>query len=73
LDNVIADAVSHLPQCTDSLKERDLTRPDPDDNTDALYLDLDNKTHLDCLFHNSIFPDDIIVLLEYSQQHNHQI
>ena len=28
MENVIADAVSHLLQCTDSLEERDLTHPD---------------------------------------------
>ena len=74
-DNVIADAVSHLPQCTESIVDTDLIQPnlDPDHNAEAFSLKFDISTLLQCLLYHAVLPDEIIFPLEYSLLHIHQL
>ena len=68
IDNVIADAISRLPQCTESIVDSDLFQPnlDADHNAEAFPLEFDNSTLLQCLLYHPVLPEEIIFSLEYS-------
>ena len=75
IDNVIADAISRLPQCTESIVDTDLIQPnlDTDHNAEAFSLEFDNSTPLQCLLYHPVLPEEIIFPLEYSLLHIHQL
>ena len=75
IDNVIANSISHLPQCTESIVDTDLIQLnlDPDNNAEAFSLEFDNSTLLQCLLYHPVLPDEIIFPLEYSLLHIHQL
>ena len=61
-DNVIANAVSHLPQWNEPIVDTDLIQPnlDPDHNAEAFSIEFDNSTLLQCLLYHPVLPDEII-------------
>ena len=68
IDNVIADAISCLLQCTESIVDTDLIQPnlDPDHNAEAFSIEFDNGILLQCLLYHPVLPEEIIFPLEYS-------
>ena len=70
---MIADAISRLPQCTESIVDTDLIQPnlDPDQNAEAFSIEFDNSTLLQCLLYHPVLPEEIIFPLEYSLLHVH--
>ena len=72
---MIADAISRLPQCTESIVDTDLIQPnlDPDHNAEAFSIEFDNSTLLQCLLYHPVLPEEIIFPLEYSLLRIHQL
>jgi hypothetical protein len=75
VDDVIADAVSHLSQCNESIIDTNLIQPnlDPGHNAEVFSLEFNNSTLLQCLSYHAVLPDEIIFPLEYSLLHIHQL
>ena len=67
VDNVIADALSHLPQFDDSITEMELKSPNVtiNNNTETFSIEFENDTLLESLLHHPNLPDEIIFPLEY--------
>jgi hypothetical protein len=67
VENVIADALSRLPQFDDSITEMELISADVtiENNIETFSIELDNDTLLESLFHHPNSSDEIIFPLEY--------
>ena len=65
VDNVVADALSHLP--IDALSEVEMIQHDvdPDYNAEVFSIELDNDPLLEFFLHHPHLPDEIVFPLDY--------
>jgi hypothetical protein len=75
VDNVIADALSRLPQSDYSITKMELISPDANTikNIGTLSIELDHDTLLETLLHHPSLPDKFFIQLENPILHSCQI
>ena len=73
VDNVVADALSHLP--IEASSEVGMIQHDVDleYNAEVFPIELDNEPLLECLLHHPHLPEEIVFPLDYPLLHSRQL
>ena len=73
VDNVVADALSHLH--IEALSEVGMIQHDvdPDYNAEAFSIEQDNEPLLECFLHHPHLPGEIVYPLDYPLLHSQQL